>query len=169
VLALANSHLAYYAPPPNVTPFYCTYEVDLRMGDFAEQGRVTLTLAKANGPNLNGCYFINTKGGGSRRGGYSPDVGLYKMLFHFKALLWSRIILLLPPPPTCNAYPIAIPLHDHCAIYALPPTPHVYTIHHTILVTAISCEGQETCHGGPPPVVRGPPHPLAPSTRVDPI
>jgi len=27
------------------------------------------------------------------------------------------------PPPTCKAYPIAILLHDHCAIYAPPPNP----------------------------------------------
>jgi len=29
------------------------------------------------------------------------------------------------------------------AIYALPPTPLVYAIHHTILVMAISCKGQD--------------------------
>jgi len=46
------------------------------------------------------------------------------------------------PPPTYKAYPIAIPLHDHCSIYAPPPTPLLYAIHHTILVTAISCKGQ---------------------------
>jgi len=40
----------------------------------------------------------------------------------FKALLWESIILLLPPP-TCKAYPIATLLHDHCAIYAPPSTP----------------------------------------------
>jgi len=34
-----------------------------------ENGRL---CAKANGPNPNGCYLINTEGGGSRRGGYSP-------------------------------------------------------------------------------------------------
>jgi len=28
-----------------------------------------------------------------------PRVSLYKMLFHFKALLWESIILLLPLPP----------------------------------------------------------------------
>ena len=42
-------------------------------------------------------------------------VSLYKILFHFKALLWESIIR-LPPPPTCKAYPIALQLHDHCAI-----------------------------------------------------
>jgi len=64
----------------------------------------------------------------------------------------------LPPPakPTllqyyCSkAYPIAILLHDHCAIYVLPPTPPFYAIHHTILAMAISCEGQ-TCPPPPPP------------------
>jgi len=28
-----------------------------------------------------------------------------------------------PPLPTCKAYPIAILLHDHCAIYAPPTDP----------------------------------------------
>jgi len=46
------------------------------------------------------------------------------------------------PPPTCKAYPIAILLHDHCALYAPPPTPPVYATHHTILMMAISCKGQ---------------------------
>jgi len=27
------------------------------------------------------------------------------------------------PPPTCEAYPIAILLHDHCEIYAPPTDP----------------------------------------------
>jgi len=48
----------------------------------------------------------------------------------------------IAPPSTCKAYPIAILLHDHCAIYALPPTPLSYAIHHTILGMAISCKGQ---------------------------
>ena len=70
-----------------------------------------------------------------------PRFGLYKILYRFKALLWESIMLLFPPP-TCKAYPIAILLHAHCAIYALPPTPLLYAIHHTILVMAISCKGQ---------------------------
>jgi len=47
------------------------------------------------------------------------------------------------PPPTCKAYPIAILMHGHYAIYTpqLPPPP-VYAIHHTILVMAISCKDQ---------------------------
>jgi len=32
-------------------------------------------LCGANGPNRNGWYLINIKGGGSRRGGYSPGQG----------------------------------------------------------------------------------------------
>jgi len=48
----------------------------------------------------------------------------------------------IAPPPTYKAYPIAILLHDHCAIYALPPIPPLYVVHHTILVMAISCKGQ---------------------------
>jgi len=71
-------------------------------------------------------------------------VRLYKILFHFKALVWESFIRLLPPP-TCAAYPIAILLHDHCAVYAYAPPadlPLVYAIRHTILVMAISCKGQ---------------------------
>ena len=44
-------------------------------------------------------------------------------------------------PPTCEAYPIAILLHDHYAIYAPIPTPPVNAIHHTMLVMAMSCKG----------------------------
>jgi len=45
-------------------------------------------------------------------------------------------------PPTCNAYPIAIILQDLCTIYAPPPTPPLYAIHHTILGMVILCNGQ---------------------------
>jgi len=45
-------------------------------------------------------------------------------------------------PTPHSAYPIAILLHGHCAIYALPPTPLLYAIHHTILVMTVSCKGQ---------------------------
>jgi len=50
---------------------------------------------------------------------------------------------LAPPPPLpkpisyCNTF-IARPL----CMYARPPTPILYGIHYTILVTAISCKGQ---------------------------
>ena len=45
------------------------YPILMYLGSRFENRR----LCGANGPNLNGCYFINTKGGGgSRRGGYSP-------------------------------------------------------------------------------------------------
>ena len=51
-----------------------------------------------------------------------------KILFHFTALLWESIILLMPPS-TCKAYLITILLHDHCATYAPPPpTPTPYNI-----------------------------------------
>ena len=49
-------------------------------------------------------------------------------------LKWESIILLLPPT-TYEAYPVATLLHDLCAIYAAPPTPPYYAIHVTILVT----------------------------------
>jgi len=36
-------------------------------------------------------------------------VSIYKILFHFNALLWESIILVFPPPPSaCKAYSIAI-------------------------------------------------------------
>jgi len=75
-------------------------------------------------------------------------------------------IILVLPPPTCNACTIAVRLHVHCAIYDAPPTPPVCAIHHTILVTAISCKGQPVpppqggagaphlySHAPPPPVL----------------
>jgi len=52
------------------------------------------------------------------------QVSLYKILFHFKPLLSESIILLLLPP-ACKSYPIAVPLHDHCSIYAPPTDPPV--------------------------------------------
>jgi len=58
-------------------------------------------------------------------------ISLYKILFHFKALLWEAIIPLLPPS-TYEAYPSALLWHDHCAIYAPPPTPPFYATHHTM-------------------------------------
>jgi len=57
-------------------------------------------------------------------------------------LLRESLILLLPLPPICKAHPNAIPLHDHCAVYAPPPTPPLYALHQTVLVMAISCKGQ---------------------------
>jgi len=46
----------------------------------------------------------------------------YKILSHFKAVLWESLILVLPPS-ICEAYPIAILLHAHCATYAPPTDP----------------------------------------------
>jgi len=72
----------------------------------------------------------------------SPScLSLYKILFHFKAVLWSMSSFYCYPPE-CNAYNIAILLHAHCTIYVPPPTLPLYAIHHTILMMAISCKGQ---------------------------
>ena len=49
-------------------------------------------------------------------------------------------------PPTCKAYPIAILLHDHCAIYAFLPTPLLYAVHSIILVMVIACKGHHSLH-----------------------
>jgi len=72
-------------------------------------------------------------------------ISLYNIFFYFKAILWVSIIL-FPPFPTCKAYPIAILLHDHCAIYVSPPTSLLCAIQHTILVMAISCKSQVAIH-----------------------
>ena len=45
-------------------------------------------------------------------------LSLYQTLFHFKALLWESVILVLPPS-TCRAHTIALLVHDHRATY--PP------------------------------------------------
>ena len=71
-------------------------------------------------------------------------LSLYKILFYFKALMRESILPVLPS--SCNAYPIAMLLHDLCTIYAPLPTPLVYAIHHTTLVMAISCKGQVSCY-----------------------
>jgi len=69
------------------------------------------------------------------------QLGLYKIFVHFKAFVHESIILLLPPH-TCNAHTSAVLVHDYCAIYDSLPNPLSYSIHHTILVMAISCKGQ---------------------------
>jgi len=69
------------------------------------------------------------------------QVGLYKIFVHFKAFVHESVIL-VSPPPTCNAHTIAVLLHDLCAIYDRPSTPLLNAIHHSILATAISCKGQ---------------------------
>jgi len=74
---------------------------------------------------------------------YPSPLGLYKTFFYFKACVHESIILVLPPP-TCNAHTIAILLHDHCAIKHPYPTRPLYAIHHTILAMAILCKGQLT-------------------------
>ena len=73
-------------------------------------------------------------------------LSLYKILFHFKPLLWESVILVLPPPlakPTLLQY--------HCTTIAQytpsSPTPLLYAIHHTILVMGISCKDQVECQG----------------------
>jgi len=59
--------------------------------------------------------------------------------------VWEFIILVMLPP-TCKAYPVAILLHDYCAIYESPSTPVLNAIHHTILAMPISCKGQAGSH-----------------------
>jgi len=47
-------------------------------------------------------------------------LNLYRIFVHFEAVGHEPTILLLPHP-TCRAYPTAILLHDHRAIYTPPP------------------------------------------------
>ena len=69
-------------------------------------------------------------------------VSLDKIFVHFEAFVQESIIPLFLTP-TCIAHTIAILLHDVCAVYDPPPTPLCYAIHHTILILAISCKGQQ--------------------------
>jgi len=50
------------------------------------------------------------------------NYNLYKILFHFKDLLWESILLQLLRLHL-QRLPFAILPHDHCAIYAQPPDP----------------------------------------------
>jgi len=71
---------------------------------------------------------------------YARYVSLYKILYHFKALLWKSIILFLPPP---NLQSLPYRCCTPIARYTTPrPTPPLYAIHHNVLVMAISCKGQ---------------------------
>ena len=74
---------------------------------------------------------------------YIPGGGveLYTIFVDFNAFVNEPIIILLPPP-ICNAHTVAIVLHDYCGRYAPPPTLLLYAIHHTISVMAILCKGQ---------------------------
>jgi len=70
-------------------------------------------------------------------------VGLYTILFHFKALLWEPIILACPPHlqslPYCNT--IARLLRN-IRPPPPPPMPLLYVIHNSMLVMPISCQGR---------------------------
>ena len=57
---------------------------------------------------------------------------LYKIFFYFKALLWESILHLSLRYCCTNARPLR---------NIRPPTdPHLYAIHHTLLLMAISCD-----------------------------
>jgi len=56
----------------------------------------------------------------------------------------------LVPFPTYKACPIAMLLHDYCAIYDPPATPLVHAMHDIVLAMAISCEGQPATPPPPP-------------------
>ena len=72
------------------------------------------SLALSRAPVLRGAEATGGEPQRYRRGLRDEPIRqlrLYKILFHFKALLWESIILVLPPP-TCKAYPTSILLHD---------------------------------------------------------
>jgi len=77
------------------------------------------------------------------------DVGLTRdelWLLHDMRSLQSNLALFNHPciaPSICIAHIIAILSHGYCAIYDPPPTTLLYAIHHTKLVLAISCKGQD--------------------------
>jgi len=73
--------------------------------------------------------------------GSSRILAFTRYCFTQKLYCWSPSSCSCPPP-TCKAYPIAILLHDHCAIYAPPPTSPFYAIYHTIFLMTISCKSQ---------------------------
>jgi len=82
-----------------------------------------VSMRSVNGTmrSVGGGFVPAPPGGGSQ-------VSLYKILFYLKTVLWESIII-LRPPPTYKAYPIALLLRDHCARYARLPTPSFYAIH----------------------------------------
>jgi len=65
------------------------YPILMYFGSRFENGRL---CAKANGPNLNGFYLINTKGGGSRRGGYSPALKRSLAQLAVEAFRWRETV-----------------------------------------------------------------------------
>jgi len=72
----------------------------------------------------------------SRQSSAAPHFSLYKILFYS---LQNFIVGVYHPSfdcsrSICNAYPIAILLHAHCAIYFPPPTIPLYATHHTKLI-----------------------------------
>jgi len=80
--------------------------------------------------------------------------------FCFNAFVNEPIIILLPPP-TCNAHSVAMVLHDYCARYAPSPTLLLYAVYRTILVMAILCTSYSPARAsarGPPPTSRAAPY-----------
>jgi len=103
--------------------------------------------------------YVNTY---STRRSPSRTLAFTRYSFTSKLYCGSQIILLLPLPPTCKAYPLAILLHDHCAIYVPPPPPALYAIHHTILVITYRVKAKAAL----PPLVQSTGH-LQPFRRFD--
>ena len=99
--------------------------------------RERLALAHPARP---GCGMRELPEGGRRDTGWGPRLAFTRYCFTLK-LYCGSISSFYCLPPTCNAYPIAILLHTHCAIYVPPPTLPLYPTQHTILVMAISCIG----------------------------
>jgi len=75
-------------------------------------------------------------------------LSLYKIFFHFKALLWESIILLLPPPspakPALLQY-CCTTIAQYTPPHRLPSLDYIY---HLISAMAISCKGQSRIREG---------------------
>ena len=121
-------------------------------GSLVATGPLSLSLSLSLSLYIYAFYFVfrisylETSSLAAARSPSSSRLSLYKILFHFKAVLWS-ISSFYCYPPACNAYNIAILSHAHCTIHVPPPTLPLYAIHHTILMMAISCKGQLAAAG----------------------
>jgi len=80
--------------------------------------------------------------------GRGAHLSLYKILFHFKALLWESIILVLSPPTCKQSLPYCMHYYCYCmtiAQYTSPPTDPSFLCHTPYNIgdaNAISCKGQ---------------------------
>ena len=91
----------------------------------------TVGAARADAGSFFFGFFCGTLSVSYNTGSQTParPMSLYKILFHFKALLWDSILLLMPPPhlqslPDCNTIARALrnirPPTDPPCVYHTP-------------------------------------------------